>query len=172
MGCCPLGLPTVQLHPQGFVVATETPLPRAVRPSLTSLRPRLGVLPVQISSTAQDSEHRTQGAQARARTRQDSHSWGGGGVGTGGPPQSPGVRPGLYYLSERLKHSSCWGPRGRWHSSTLHHPPTPRCFLIYINFHLTVFPKMTCSRPPSPSPSLTHLPNKLLVNEKFFVSNT
>lgn len=84
--CCPLGLPTVQLHPQGFVVATETPLPRAVRPSLTSLRPRLGVLPVQISSTAQDSEHRTQGAQARARTQQDSQSWGGGGVGTRGPP--------------------------------------------------------------------------------------
>ena len=112
-------------------------------------------------------EHRPEPGHGRTVTPGVGEGWG-----TGGPPQSPGVRPGLYNLSERLKHSPGWGPRGHWHSSTLHHPPlTPRCFLIYINFHLTVFPKMTCSCPPSSSPSLIHLPNKLLVNEKLPVSS-
>lgn len=59
-----LGLPTVQLHPQGFVVATRILFPGLLCPSITSLRLWLGGLSCQtlsgISSAAQDRKHRTQ----------------------------------------------------------------------------------------------------------------
>lgn len=94
--CCPLGLPTVQLHPQGFVVATETSpqgctsITHFTQASVGCPAQSLSPFPPLLGTASTGpGEHRTQRAQAGARMQQDSHSWGEGGVGRWGSHHSP-----------------------------------------------------------------------------------